>query len=171
MNFVQQSSSQKQILKYTLKPSCRLQIYHFVGEKKKKRVMHKCKKCKSKRKYTVKVHEEGSSTLLLFIFWGALPKIEKNVKICLNTFSRNYLCQKIVKGGWQSWIFRDPLNSTKFGCFTKITCRSPIVKVRYKCYTFSETSGQPLKGGEEIKVKNGQKKLMLCPCKLMELPL
>ena len=98
----------------------------------------------------------GSSTLLLFIFWGALPKIEKNVKICLNTFSRNYLCQKIVKGGWQSWIFRDPLNSTKFGCFTKITCRSPIVKVRYKCYTFSETSGQPLKGGEERKVKNGQ---------------
>ena len=98
----------------------------------------------------------GSSMLLLFIFWGALPKIEKNVKICLNTFSRNYLCQKIVKGGWQSWIFRDPLNSTKFGCFTKITCRSPIVKVRYKCYTFSETSGQPLKGGEERKVKNGQ---------------
>ena len=75
------------------------------------------------------LHHVGSSTLLLFIFWGALPKIEKNVKICLNTFSRNYLCQKIVKGGWQSWIFRDPLNSTKFGCFTKITCRSPIVKV------------------------------------------
>ena len=100
--------------------------------------------------------KRGSSTLLLFKFWGPLPKIEKSVKICLNTFSRNYLCQKIVKGGWQSWIFRDPLNSTKFGCFTKITCRSPIVKVRYKCYTFSETSGQPLKGGEERKVKNGQ---------------
>ena len=42
-------------------------------------------------------------------FW---PKIKffKNVKIYQNTLSRNYLCQKIVKGGWLSWIFRDPQN-------------------------------------------------------------
>ena len=98
----------------------------------------------------------GSSTLLLFKRKKGAPKIEKNITIQQYILSRIYLCQKIVKGGWQSWIFRDPLNSTKFGCFTKITCRSPIVKVRYKCYTFSETSGQPLKGGEERKVKNGQ---------------
>ena len=102
---------------------------------------------------------KGSAMLLLFNFQGPLPKIGKNVKICPNTFSRNYLCQKIVQGRWQSWIFRDPLNSTKFGCFTKITCRGPFFKVRYKCYTFSETSGQPLKGGEERKVKNGQENL------------
>ena len=32
-------------------------------------------------------------------FWPKM-KIEKNVKIYQNTLSRNYLCQKIVKGGW-----------------------------------------------------------------------
>ena len=32
-------------------------------------------------------------------FWPKM-KIDKNVKIYQNTLSRNYLCQKIVKGGW-----------------------------------------------------------------------
>ena len=32
-------------------------------------------------------------------FWPKM-KIEKNVKIYQNILSRNYLCQKIVKGGW-----------------------------------------------------------------------
>ena len=34
--------------------------------------------------------------------------------------------------------------------------KSDIFKERYKCYTFSETSGQPLKEGEERKIKKGQ---------------
>ena len=32
-------------------------------------------------------------------FWPKI-KIEKNVKIYQNTLSRDYLCKKIVKGGW-----------------------------------------------------------------------
>ena len=70
--------------------------------------------------------------------------------------SRNYWCQKIVKGGWLSWIFWDPLNSSKIGCLTKSAPRGPIFKERYKCYTFLESSCQPLIGAEEKKVWRGQ---------------
>ena len=35
-------------------------------------------------------------------FWPKM-KIEKNVKIYQNTLSRNYLCQKIVKGGCSAY--------------------------------------------------------------------
>ena len=104
----------------------------------------------------IKIKYLGSSTLLLFNWKKGAPKIEKNVIIHQYTLSRNYLCQKIVKGGWQSWIFRDPLNSSKIGCLTKSTPRGPILREMYKCYTFSESSCQPQKGTAERKVRKGQ---------------
>ena len=67
----------------------------------------------------------GSSSLLLFIFWGALPKIEKNVKICLNTFSRNYLCQKIVKGGVVKLDFPRPPKFYQIWMFHKNYLQGP----------------------------------------------
>ena len=72
-------------------------------------------------------------------------KIEKNLKIYQNILSRNYLCQKIVKGGGKVGFSKNP----KIG-------KLDIFKEMYKCYTFSETSGQAQKGGEERKIKKGQ---------------
>ena len=99
---------------------------------------------------------QGQFYAISFYRKKGAPKIEKNVIIYQNTLSRNYWCQKIVKGGWLSWIFWDPLNSSKIGCLTKSAPRGPIFKERYKCYTFSESSCQPLIGAEERKVWRGQ---------------
>ena len=50
----------------------------------------------------------GSSTLLLFKWKKGAPKIEKNVTIQQYTLSRNYFCQKIVKGGGKVGFSKTP---------------------------------------------------------------
>ena len=53
--------------------------------------------------------------------------------------------KKLSKGGGKVGFSKNP----KIG-------KLDIFKERYKCYTFSETSGQAQKGGEERKIKKGQ---------------
>ena len=60
------------------------------------------------------------------------------------TFSTIY-AKKLSKGGGKVGFSKNP----KIG-------KMDISKERYKCYTFSKTSGQPQKGGKERKIKKGQ---------------
>ena len=57
----------------------------------------------------------GTSTLLLFSLKWPIIKVEKNLKISQNTLNGIYACKNLVKGGWQSWIFRDTPKSSKNG--------------------------------------------------------
>ena len=53
--------------------------------------------------------------------------------------------KKLSKGGGKVGFSKTP----KIG-------KLDIFKERYKCYTFLETSGQPLKEGEKKKINKGQ---------------
>ena len=88
----------------------------------------------------------GSSTLLLFNWKKGAPKIEKKTSQSNNIhWEESIYAKKLSKGGGKVGFSKNP----KIG-------KLDIFKGRYKCYTFSETSGQAQKGGEERKIKKGQ---------------
>ena len=94
------------------------------------------------------VHYWAVPRYYFLFFGGPSPKLKKMSKFVQTHLVETIYAKKLSKGGGKVGFSETP----KIG-------KLAIFKERYKCYTFSETSGQPLKEGEEKKKSKKDRKI------------